>query len=108
MLSKEEFAAFLALLLAFAKANGFSAVMVAKALGVSHQTTARWIAEARRLAAGEEPKITAYTFMVEPVSEKLNRLNELNEASGLYAAITRETPQKKLEILHGALDGRAL
>jgi len=108
MLSKEEFAAFLAMLLAFAKVNGFSAAMVAKVLGVSHQTTARWVAEARRLAAGEEPKTTAYTYMVEPVSDKLTKLNELDKTTGLYAAITREAPQKKLEILHGALDGRTL
>ena len=107
MLNKEEFSAFLMLLLAFVKANGFSAATAARVLGGSHQTMARWLSQARRLSAGQEPTITAYSFMVEPIVDKLNKLNELDNQRQLYTAISREPLQTKLEILHGALDGRS-
>jgi len=108
MFPKEEFAAFLMTLLKFAKANAFSALACCDLLGVSHQTMARWLAEARRVERGSAVGFTAYTFMVEPVVDKLNRLSELDESCGLFAAIAREKTEKKLEVLRGALDGRAL
>jgi hypothetical protein len=108
MLTKEQFLVFLALLAAFAKANGLSAASASRVLGVSHQTTVRWLAEARRASKGEDVASTAYTYLVDPVIEKIEKLNAIDKERGLYAAIAREKNTQKEEILHGALDGRAV
>uniref|UniRef100_A0A6M3X4Y0 Uncharacterized protein n=1 Tax=viral metagenome TaxID=1070528 RepID=A0A6M3X4Y0_9ZZZZ len=108
MLTKEELAEFLAMLLAFALRNEFSAAMCSKVLGVSHQSTARWISMARGLQNGTEPSATVYRYLAEPAIKKLTTLNELDAERGLFTAIKREKPAKKVEILSGALDGRTV
>lgn len=107
MLTKEELAAFLRLLLGFAVRNEFSAAMCSKVLGVSHQSTARWIKMARELELGREPDTTVYRYLATPAIIKLEALFALDAERGLFTAIKREKPTKKVEILCGALDGRA-
>lgn len=108
MLSKEEFLQFLAMLLTFATTNELSASRCSELLGVSHQSTARWMRMARAVGAGDNPGQTVYRYLAEPVTEKLNKLNALDAERGLYTAIRREKPGKKVEILSGALDGRTV
>lgn len=109
MLSKEEFTAFLTLLLSFAHTCGLSAASCAKVLGVSHQTMARWIAEARRLEAGHAGQgYTAYAYMADPVAEKIHHLNKVDAAHGLYATLVRAPSATKTDKLLAALEARAL
>lgn len=108
MLSKEEVTAFLALLFSFAMNNELSATRCGQVLGGSHMTLARWMNSARDVANGAEPPAGIYRYMAEPITQKINKLNNLDATNGLYTAIKREKPARKVEILSSALDGRAV
>jgi len=107
MLSKEELAAFLALLLEFATVNGLSANRLSQLFHTSVPTTARWLRRARGLKPKNEVKETyIYRHLADPISKKIETLNELNATRGIYAALDGYASDKKVELLQGALDGR--
>lgn len=108
MLSKEEMIVFLAMLLKFSLDNELSATRCGQVFGVSHMSLARWIRFARDASRGIDPPAGIYRYLAEPVELKINKLNALDTANGMYTAIKREKPAKKVEILSRALDGQTV
>jgi predicted DNA-binding transcriptional regulator YafY len=106
MLNKEELAAFLSLFLAFATTNGLSAHKMSEMFGVSVPTLSRWLNRARGLHTSASENTYIYRHLAEPIRGKIEKLNELDEARGIYAALDGYSVAKKVELLQGALAGR--
>jgi predicted transcriptional regulator len=106
MLDKEELAAFLALFLAFATTNALSAHKLSEMFGVSVPTVSRWLKRARGLHVQSGDNTYIYRHLAEPVRGKIEKLNEIDEARGIYAAMDGYSVAKKVELLQGALAGR--
>lgn len=104
MLSKEEFAAFMALLAAFAEANGLSSAATAKVLGIHGATYARWISATRNA----DSKITAYHWRVKPVIERVEKLNAVDAARGTYKAIASQSTAERVALLQQILEGKII
>lgn len=104
MFNKEELAAFLALLLAFTEANHLSAASAARVLGVSHSSAARWMAMARK----QDNKLSVYSWMANPVIEKINKLNAVDAARGTYKAIAGQSPIERVDLLLRILDDKII
>lgn len=105
MLSKEELAAFLTLLLAFANANQLSATKMGELFHISKPTAARWIKRARS-ADPTAGRSYIYIHLASPIMTKIETLNELNESRGIYLALDGYSAAKKVELLQHALAGR--
>jgi transposase-like protein len=101
MLSKEELAAFLALLTSFATKLALSEVMLARLIGVSHTTTVRWMKIARGELEGD-----IYRHVANPIIERLKRADEIDAERGLYEAIKDQRPGAKVDSIHLALRNR--
>jgi hypothetical protein len=108
MLNKEELAAFLALLLAFATASGLSGTRIAMLFGTSVPTMARWL----RVAREGGSTTSAYRYMADPVRAGINVLNDRDEALraahgvGMYAGAAALHPRVRTNTFKGVLDGR--
>jgi len=102
MLNKEELAAFLALLLAFADTNRLSGTQMAKLFGVSHASTIRWLT----LARTTDPKTTVYNWTAAPIIEKINKLNRIDAERGMYEAISTQKPAERAELLQRVLEDK--
>ena len=96
MLSKEEMAVFLSLLLAVARRAQVSASGLAEALGVSHPSMWRWLAEARRIEGGGLPSITAYTHTIEPIREAAQRVLASDAERGTLGRLKHAKPVDKV------------
>lgn len=104
MLNKEELAAFLTLLVAFAEANHLSAAGLARVLGVSHSSVARWMTMARK----PDNTFSVYSWMAKPVIEKINKLNAVDATRGTYKAIATQSPAERIDLLQRILEDKII
>jgi hypothetical protein len=107
MLSKEELVEFLALLLAFTSATRLSAVNASVVLRTSVATMSRWMAAARA-AHRKEPTNSTYHHIARPVADAIKQLNSLNEARGVYEAVSDLPARDRVAALRSILDGKNL
>lgn len=103
MLTKEETKALLLALLLFATTNRLSAAQCSRLFGCSHPTMARWL---RAASTEENPSSRIYRYMATPITDRLDKLNEMNTTRGTYAAIAHLKAAEKVDLLEGALAGR--
>lgn len=104
MFSKEELAAFLALLVTFTEANHLSAASVARVLGVSHSSAARWLGMARKA----DNILSVYAWMANPVIEKINKLNAVDAQRGTYKAIAGQPTAERIDLLQRILEDKII
>jgi len=108
MLNKEELAAFLALLLAFATASGLSGTRIALLFDISVPTMARWLKAAR----DGDRTTSAYRYMADPVTAGIKVLNARDEAYvathgvGMYAGAASLPHRLRLYTFKDVLTGR--
>jgi hypothetical protein len=100
MLTKEEIAQFLALLLTFSRETGCSGRNLSSLFNVSIKTMARWVLAAR----GNGGVDRLYISKVEPIMVDIAKLNAHNDKHKSYTAIKKSSvPSKKLEALRAIL-----
>lgn len=103
MLTKEEFAAFMELVMAFSAATLLSPRQMSILLSVSHSNLCRWM---RFYRAGEAVK--AYHHAIDPVEARLNLLNQRAEKYGGYGQLLALKPADRVALLRAAITAPAV
>ena len=97
MLSDEELASFLALLSSFMTNAGISMAATASLFGVSSASLSRWYSNKSGKRHG------AARWVANPIIQKVTKIDEADQESGVYARLTGLNQNEKLSVLKEVL-----